>query len=210
MPYALTSGGQSRTHLFPVKYDSASGTYKFYDIPGGTLVATPTVSDAFQLDAIQSSKPAFNDDGTFQLGWDQLDSGKTIMNFLDMVAIPLSSSAGLPSYKLENKIEVGGTSGASGYQVLVVSYLQEDPDEGTGGEIMALVGLATVAASSGGFETNPEDYNKVTMSVTGAKAQANLPVTAAMFDDTIISTASAATQIDKDASFVRPWNAVAA
>lgn len=203
----VTSGGQSKTDFFAVKYDSTAGTYEIYAIPAGTEVTGPTSADAFSLDEITSSKPQFQDDGTVTMEWDQMDSGKDLDAFLDMVAVPSSESAGLPEYTLESGVTKGGSSGSSGYQVIAISYLQSDSDAG---EVKVIIALGGVAASSGSYETTADDYNKVSMSVEGSKSEAAVTVPLGLFDTNIVSAPASDMEIPKGKCFIRDWLTAAA
>lgn len=202
----VTSGGKSKAYIFPVKYDSATGGYDFYDTTGAEQVA-PTTTHAFVLDEILKTPPSFTEEGTVDIEWEQMDSGKSLDAFLDMVAVPAGTTAGLPSYKLENGVEKGGSSGSSGYQVVILSYLQTDEDTS---EVKVLIALGGIAATSGSYETNPEDYNKVSVSFVGSKSEAAITISADMFDSAIVDTTSAATTIASGKAFVRHWLAEAA
>jgi hypothetical protein len=215
----VSQGGQSLYDLFPCKLNDAKDGYDFYDVfttpgtPAKVTSATRATATPLTLTEYTGRKPSPQADGTMNDDITNYDSRQDFWSFLDVVALPADSSSTAKEYTLENGIKRTSAS-AGGWYVLAVPYGAKNTNK-TPNQMWMNAFLATVDPTSGSMDTNAEDQSKPTISLKGAKTEANLTIPVALLkthasDPTLgmLDTEDVTTWapvISKGRCFVRKW-----
>lgn len=181
--------GHGIVDFFPIQKNTGGTDYEILDV-SDVAVSAPTNSDkAYRNTLIGSTKPAFQEDGTVKLSWNNYDGGEDFNTFINRFAVPASTAgATLPDVQLETGVLETGAS-ATSKLVLMIAYLhQEKLTSAT--KRYALVAIGTVSPTSGSFETSGTDYSKPTLEFTSIKAAVACTVDKDLFDTAVVTVAS--------------------
>jgi hypothetical protein len=205
----MISGGQSLTDFYRVAKNTAGDDYVILKGLTGTTAATARADKAFSLVELVDTKPAFQEDGTVKITFENYQDDPELYDFLDAVNPPaVASGSKLPDVLLENGVKKLGSGGANDSLVLAISYGAYSAD---GTKIKVLVAIGNVSRTSGSWSQKADDYSKPSFEFTGTKAEFDLEIDAALFHSgtgglvDATDVAAKIPKIPKNAGFVRKF-----
>ncbi|MCX6146068.1 MAG: hypothetical protein NTW25_02295 [Candidatus Kapabacteria bacterium] len=178
--------GHGIVDFFPIALNTGGTAYEILDGSDVAVSAPTTSNKAYRNTLIGSTKPAFQEDGTVKLSWNNYDGGEDFNTFLNRFAVPATSAGTtLPDVQLETGVLETGAS-ATSKLVLAIAYLhQEKLSSAT--KRMCVVAVGTVSPTSGSFETSGTDYSKPTLEFTSIKVKVACTVDKDIFDSAVVT-----------------------
>ena len=205
----MISGGQSLTDFYRVAKNSNGTDYVILSGLTGNTEATTRGDKAYSLVELVDTKPAFQEDGTVKITFENYQDDPELYEFLDTVNPPaVASGAKLPDVTFENGVKKVGSGGVNDSLVLAISYGAYSAD---GSKIKVLVALGYVSRTSGSWSQKADDYSKPSFEFNGTKAEFDLEIAPELFHSGtggLVDPTDVATKIPKipkNAGFVRKF-----
>ena len=187
----MIGGGQNQCDLYLVTVDT--GAYKVLaGISGTTEAATRATDVALTLDELVDTKPAFQDDGTVKISFDNYKDDQDLLDFLDAVN-PVSSSSAVskPDVLFENGVKKTSAVSSTASLVLAICYGAKNAD----GDVKVLAALGNIARTSGSYNQKADGWSQPSFEYIGVKAEYDVAIDAALFDATLISATDVASAL---------------
>lgn len=173
MPYP-TIGGRSITDFYRIQINGTPDGYDILSVLTDNIAAAPTLTDiAWSGTLIAGTQVDPQEDGTVKITLEQYDAGKSMIQFLDKVAVP-STTMARPEITYEDGTKYGGSSGTGGL-VLAITYLQYN-DDTTPTKVFVYMAIGRIAPTSGNQKTDGTNYVMPTCEFNSISAEYDLAI----------------------------------
>lgn len=183
-----TSGGRAQADIFRV-YSAEDGTLTINDgltFADPVAAAAANADKAFTLSEIVGTSPAYQEDGTVKVTFDQYEDSEEMDALLDTVATPPPSATGaLPTYKLENGTP--RSTASANNNLVLLAYYGANSGAVNGNKTKMLLAVGTISPTSGSTSSKADDWNKPTFEFVGTKISKSLTIASALLDSSLLA-----------------------
>lgn len=160
----------------------------------GTTNATTLTHATLDMGLVQTSAPAFQDDGSLVVTLPHLSNSTKFWTFRELACPPTSGT----TTNIETKLEDGAlvkrsvSSGTAKPEFLAVIY----PSDLTADGQQCMVFPCTVTNTSGSFTTSPDNFSQLSFELRSVEAKANINLLPAMHIPAITAESANVTVVD--------------